>query len=194
MRRTAGFWYISLPFAAWITLYFYLDRNGGAVYSLSAAALHECGHLLMLLWFGEQPRRLLVSFFGMRLEHGLTTRLSYTRESAVYAAGPAANLLCALVLRLLAFRVPGLLYGARTQALLGAFNLLPFRPMDGGQILYTLLCRRTVPEQAAKISKITAACGAIPLAAWSLFACIRHGWDQSLVVSSLYVLCVVVLP
>ncbi len=194
MPKTAGFWYISLPFAAWITLWLYLDKSGGAVYSLSAALFHECGHLAALLWLGEKPRRLLVSFFGMRLERAEKAALSYPQEAALYAAGPAANALLALALSLLSIRLPALRQGVHANLLLGLFNLLPLRPMDGGQIVYALLCRRTTPDRAAQMCKKAAACGVIPLAAWSAYACVRHGWNYSLVASSLYVLWVVVLP
>ena len=194
MRKTAGFWQISLPFAAWITLWLYFDKSGGAVYSLSAALFHECGHLFALLLCGEKPRRLLVSFFGMRLERTEQTALSYEREALLYAAGPAANLILCLPFAGLSVRFPFLLRGVQANAILCLFNLLPLRPMDGGQVLYALLCRRTTPQRASELCKKTAACGAVPLAALSLYACIRHGWNYSLVLSSLYVLFVVVLP
>lgn len=194
MRKTVGFIKVSLPFAAWITLWLYCDKSGGAVYSLSAAAFHECGHLLALFLLGEKPRRLLVSFFGMRLERAEQTSLSYGREALLYAAGPVANGLLALLFSGLSGRAPALARGVRANVLLCLFNLLPLRPTDGGQILYALLCRCVSPQKAARICKRTAACGAVPLAALSIFACIRYGWNQSLVWSSLYVAFVVVLP
>lgn len=62
-----------------------------------------------------------------------SVRLGRPRSVAVLAAGPAANLLLALV---------GMLVGWRELAVVniavGSFNLLPIRPLDGGRILHVL--------------------------------------------------------
>ena len=125
IRISGGFWLL----AAWFTLV-----NGWQLLAviLSAAALHELGHLLVLRLLGARVRELRVSVFGAELMTS-AARLSYPGEIAAVLAGPAVNLLCALVLG-----------GAHAWVAAGAhlslclFNLLPVRPLDGGRALWLI--------------------------------------------------------
>ena len=101
---------------------------------LGAAALHEAGHCLALRLCGVPIRGIRLGVLGAVLEADCS-RLSYGRELACVLAGPAANLLCALVLS--AVGTPPAAAGAHL--VLGAFNLLPIRPLDGGRALYLLV-------------------------------------------------------
>ena len=129
IRISGGFWLL----AAWFTLV-----NGWQLLAviLSAAALHELGHLLVLRLLGARVRELRVSVFGAELMTS-AARLSYPGEIAAVLAGPAVNLLCALVLG-----------GAHAWVAAGAhlslclFNLLPVPPLDGSRILGVILPAR----------------------------------------------------
>lgn len=101
---------------------------------LSAAAAHELGHWGMLLCFGVRPRCLRIGILGAVLEADCS-RLSYGREMAAVLAGPGINLLCAWILSRVG-RGTDLVVG--THLVLGAFNLIPLRPLDGGRALYLL--------------------------------------------------------
>ena len=74
-------------------------------------------------------------------------RLSYPGEIAAVLAGPAVNLLCALVLG-----------GAHAWVAAGAhlslclFNLLPVRPLDGGRALYLAAAWLAGPSAAERIA------------------------------------------
>ena len=187
-------WQFSLPAAVWLTLWLYYDKNGDAVYSICAAAFHECGHLLLLWALHETPPVFRLGVFGMRIERAAATRLSYRQELAVYAAGPASNLLLSAALLPLCAKQPRLQSAVRTNLLLAGFNLLPLPPLDGGGITYTALCLCTTPAKAAAWQKRIAACGAVPLAAYGIWSFLRGRRNYSLVLSLAYVVLVVVLP
>ncbi len=123
---------------------------------LAAAITHELGHWAALRLLGVQVRALRIALPGAVLESSSGT-LSYGRELAAVLAGPGANLLCALALTALG---PGREAEAGAHLVLGVFNLLPVRPLDGGCAVYLVLSWLLGPEageRAARWTGITAA-------------------------------------
>lgn len=171
----------SLPAAIWLTYFLLCDQSGGAVYSICAAAFHECGHLLVLFLLHDAPKRISFGVYGMRIEQQKSTKLSYGQEFLAALAGPACNLLLGAVLLFLRLDM-----AAGINFALAGFNLLPIRPMDGGQMLHALLCRKFSQEKADEICKKIAVCGTVPLTAIGVYAW-RSGGNYSLLLSSLYV-------
>lgn len=100
---------------------------------LTAAALHEGGHLLACLGLGIEVRRLRLTLLGAVLDTDCRCGSGW-EEVLVALAGPLVNL-CTVPLALSAHQ--RLLAGA--SLLLGVFNLLPMAPLDGSRILHGLL-------------------------------------------------------
>lgn len=128
---------------------------------LSAAVIHEAGHWLMLRALGGNVLGLRVGVLGMVMETD-SCRLSYGRELAAVLAGPGANLLCAWLLTLLAV---GMETAVGAHLVLGGFNLLPVRPLDGGRALYLLCAWWLGPDQGDRITRRVGALAAAALAA-----------------------------
>ncbi len=132
--------------AAWFVL-----ANGWKplVTVLGAAAVHELGHWVVLRLLGAEVTMFCLSVLGAAMETD-SRRLSYRGELAAVLAGPAANLLAALMLT-----VPG---GNCWPAAVGAnlvlcvFNLLPIRPLDGGRALYLLAAWTGGPEKGETVA------------------------------------------
>lgn len=108
---------------------------GGSWRAFPAAILvHELGHCLGARLTGIPLRRLGAGAGGFSLDFAMET-VSYRRELIVLLSGSGLGLLS-----LLLFADP--VY--RTCALcLNLANLLPLPGLDGGRILYCLLCQRT---------------------------------------------------
>ena len=115
---------------------------------LLAATIHELGHLLVLHFMGTAPERLTLSACGAELT--VRSGLSFRRELLLCLAGPAANLLTGMGLSALG-RWP-LLLGA--SLLLCAFNLLPLRPLDGGNALFAFLSLVCAPDRAEQLTAL----------------------------------------
>ena len=125
---------------------------------LGAAALHELGHWLVLRLLGAKIRSLRIGVLGAVLETD-STGLSYGRELAAVLAGPGANLLGALALAPL-----GMETAVGAQLVLGGFNLLPVRPLDGGRALYLVLAWLLGPAVGDRAARWVGSSAALALA------------------------------
>ena len=94
---------------------------------LTAAALHELGHLAVMRYYGVSVKRFRLTALGAELDAPTLARLPYGRELIITLAGVTVNLFCAILLALLGF--------AGAHLVLAAFNLLPVVPLDGARAL-----------------------------------------------------------
>ena len=127
---------------------------------LFAAAAHELGHYLALRLQGAAVTGLRLSPWGAVMDCR-RDQLSYGGELLALLAGPLANLVLSAAL-CLAPHPPETLICAGL--VLGGFNLLPLRRLDGGEALRCGLSYFLGPERgeqiAAAVSRLTAAHGA----------------------------------
>ena len=133
---------------------FWLDEGGGLLgWGLLACLIHELGHVAAALAFGGRADRLSRTVVGAELRIAYPAPLSYGRESLVALAGPAANLLAGGAALALGCYLPAALsFG------IGAFNLMPIQPLDGGRVLYNLLADWLDPDWADRLMTAAAGC------------------------------------
>lgn len=155
---------------------------------LLAALMHEWGHYLVLQMLGGRVDAVTITALGAEMHIAADCRLSYGGEILATLAGPAINLLSALLLGLLG-RYASLCYllsGA--QFILGAFNLLPIAPLDGGSILWLSIAWCTEPNTADRVSaNIGLAAAFLLLTVTALLGC-RMGGGIFLVLMALWLL------
>ncbi|MDR3344867.1 MAG: site-2 protease family protein [Oscillospiraceae bacterium] len=175
-------------FAAAITLMLILDTGGTAALGVASCLAHECGHLLCLLLFGEQPRRITVGAFGMRIERTGAVRLSLKQECAAALAGPAVNLLLAGVLALFCRpEIPAFQKAALVNLGLALFNLLPIEALDGGHALYyTLSATRLGEDRVRQICSRSSIIVLIPLICLGAALLVHSGYNFTLLIVSVY--------
>ena len=131
---------VGLSFVGFVCAYYYLDPAGTFLPFFAAVAVHELGHLLVLLALGTPVYALELHATGAILRTGSQ---SYARELLAAAGGPLASLL----LLLAAPRIDGRLF--LTDLLLLLWNLLPVFPLDGGRMLRAGLML-LLPERVAE--------------------------------------------
>lgn len=160
LLRTEQRLQISAEFLLLILWFAYL--NGWALLSmiLAAAVIHELGHLGMLRFFGARILSLRIGILGAVLETDCRN-LSYGGELVSVLAGPAVNLLCAC---LLARFAPGQETFIGIHLVLGGFNLLPIRPLDGGRGLELLVTWLFGPFAGEAVARWVSAAAALLLA------------------------------
>jgi Zn-dependent protease len=143
----------------------------------TCVVLHELGHAFTARAFGVRvPRILLLPIGGMAEFSNLPRRPR--AEILIAIAGPAVNALIVAALLLLvplpsraqltAFDLTLWQLLLVMNAMMGAFNLLPAFPMDGGRVLRALLSVRLryvdATRWAATVGKVLAGVGAAVMA------------------------------
>ena len=124
---------VSLPTAVLLALAVIFKPLRELLVPISAAMIHELGHIVVIMLCGADVGSIELSLFGAEIG-ALTGRLNKTRRIFVYAAGALANLVSGAVAAMFGSE----LFCACSLAL-AIVNLLPVRTLDGGCIAEELL-------------------------------------------------------
>ena len=173
-----------------IACLFLSDRWAYTLVALSAAALHELGHICAAKLTGIHLSSLSLDLLGARLttERRLS---SYKNEIILCAAGPTTNFLCSLAaLSVGHFISNGQIkefvnFFAASSAALGILNLLPIKSFDGGRILDCALTRFFGIYVASKIISVLSFLCCFSLWSLSVYLMMRSGSSLSLFVFSI---------
>lgn len=120
----------ALLLLAWLL---YRRGEGLAAGLFAACLLHELGHIFMLFLMDISVKLIYITAFGAKI--CLERMMTYPEELVAAAAGPAVNLLLALLWA----KRPGGQTFAGINLSLAIFNLLPVGMLDGGRLLSCLL-------------------------------------------------------
>lgn len=180
--------YVSFLFFAVITVMLAADRTGYALPTLCAAAFHETGHLFAMWIFECQPSSIRLVPASVSITGPFPRKKS--GEVIIALAGPLFNMViaCSLLLNYkLASSNISLQYGL-INLIIGLFNMLPVKGLDGGTVLTVIFEKaagRTKAESMIKM--ITAIFGFLVLFA-GLFLIIRGSINLSVIIMGLYIL------
>lgn len=123
---------------------------------LTAALCHELGHYTVLRRLHAHVTAIHITALGAEMQ--VKGRLSYGGELLAAVAGPVANLLAAVLLGFAGGLWEALYLFAGAQMILGAFNLLPILPLDGGSLLWNLTAWLTEPYTADRVTRAAGLC------------------------------------
>lgn len=127
---------LSPLFPAMLVVLLTMDVGGAVLWGLSATVVHELGHLTAMVALGRPPEQICIGWYGLRLETAVGM-IGYGRIAVIALAGPLANMLCAALL----FVATGVNLPFLLHLVTAGFQLLPARPLDGGQALRCFLLR-----------------------------------------------------
>ena len=182
-------------FTVMLALSLVISRSLFMLIALSAALLHELGHILMAKACRIRLTSCKIGLYGAGLmPEGAF--YSYTREIFLCAAGPLTNLLCGSI-GLHIYRICAselLLWFVFSSFVLGFLNLLPIHGFDGGRIFSALLCR-FISQRASNISiHISSFIFLFILWSFSVYLLLRAGASLSLFIFSLSVFIRIFMP
>lgn len=163
-----------------IFLCFFLGENNNSPgLVLISVILHELGHLLGLLLCGCKPDKIVFHAFGVAINTG---KLTFEKMLLTAISGPASSFLLA---GLFYFMFPPLF---PVNLCIGAVNVIPVLPLDGGRVVHTVLTKAIGRKSAGIISKLAGifvGLVAMPLGIYLFF---RSGFNVSLLLMAAFVL------
>ncbi|MBE6543829.1 MAG: hypothetical protein E7675_05470 [Ruminococcaceae bacterium] len=114
---------------------------------IMAAAVHEGGHLMAAAILGIDVCSVRLSFGGAVIKaDGLEA--SEWKKAAVLLSGSLANITVGILVMLLSF-ASGFAFA---NLILGVFNLLPVKSLDGGSVAELLLDKFFMPDRVYRIT------------------------------------------
>ena len=124
--------YIWFSFFAIVSLLLVLSGNDFIILGIFAAIIHETGHLASFLIKGYPPKEIHLEYSGIRLIPQKKL-FSFKDESVILLSGSAVNLFF-FILFYKIFKVWAIMH-----LILGIFNLLPVKSLDGGQFISVIM-------------------------------------------------------
>lgn len=146
----------------------------GFLWCAAAIAVHEGGHLLMMLKCGYFPKRIKVLPFSIAITDRQRQERGARENLLIIFFGPFANFICFLPSFLLyLIGTEGALPFAAANCSVGLFNLLPVMSLDGGQLAYILLCKGLSADRAERAVDALTFVFIFPLAALGFWLTLR---------------------
>ena len=178
--------YISFLFAAAVTIMLLTDKTGYMLPALFAIVLHEMGHLFMMWILECSPKRIKLIPASVQITAPFQKR--YRNDFLVAACGPFVNILLFLTLyfNYLVFKNEVTLYFALLNLVIGVFNLLPLKGLDGGTILFCILEKSKGHDKAAVILKIITLVLAVAIILAAITLTVRGKINISIYIMGIY--------
>lgn len=182
--------YISFFFLAVITLMLATDKTGFALPTVFAVMVHELGHLFIMWVCDCSPKMIKLIPASVQITNSFSR--GYKNDILIALSGPAVNLLFfgTLYYNYVCFGNRATLYFALVNLILGFFNLLPVKGLDGGTVLYSLLCRITDVNKAELLLRFTTLIFAVAVIITAIMLSIKGKLNISFYIMGIYLLAV----
>ncbi len=179
---------VTVPFCALIAALLVTDKTGFMLYSLAAIIFHESGHLIAMKFTHCLPREIKLGLGGLTII-GAAPR-SAANSAIIMLSGPLTNIAAAvLIFTVLNPEIDSKAYAAAiTQAVVGLFNLLPIKGLDGGTVFYYLLNLRFSESRARLALCIISLLFSAIIAFLGGCAVFRAGANPTLLILGVYLL------
>lgn len=177
---------VSAGFFLVLAVLIYLDTRRLIMLCVLAALLHEIAHLIVIWVAGGRVESIRLTAVGAEIRIDSITEIPYRKQIMIYLSGPVVNLILAFV----SSKVGGMVISqelfvfAGINLVLGLFNLLPAKMMDGGNAL-RVLCLALFGHKTA-ILEILHFATLIVLVAGSLGLALNYGYNLSLFAVTLW--------
>jgi len=161
---------------------------------IGAVIIHELGHIVPMCIFGYSPEKIKISMFEISISDNSRQKRSFWQNFFIILFGPFVNFICFISFYLL------YLYGkdfylpiAIANLSVGLFNFMPVLSLDGGQLLYLVLCRKITDTNAERTVDILTVVFIFPMFALGFLLLFNSKYNFSLLFVCVYLVFSLVL-
>ncbi len=178
---------ITFIFTAFTALLLVSDKSGFFLPMLASVVLHEAAHLFTMYLLGCNPKAIRLIPASVRIVRDISCKTK--NEVLISLSGPLINLFlfAAFYIMFTFWNNEKILTFAVINLIIGAFNLLPVKGLDGGVILKKVLAHFYGENWSVIILNIITAFFGVAFFVLGTYL-IFGGGNFSLVVMSLYLL------
>lgn len=180
--------YVSFFFFGLLTVMLATDKTGFALPCITAVAFHECGHLFMM-WLREcAPKSIKLIPTSVQITASFSR--DYKTDILVSLSGPMTNLAIfgALYYNYICFRNDFVFLFAAVNFIYAVFNLLPLRGLDGGNILFSVLCKYYNINKAVLLLRFTSLVLAVGIIVIAVMMTVKGNVNISFYIIGIYLL------
>ena len=172
-----------------------LCQDSRYIIAIICTALHEMGHIAVMLRYGCEKVDIRVNLFNIAIADKQRGMRPYRHDIAIICAGPLVNFLTFAIFKMLHNLCPvDFLYNVAMISLaLGIFNMLPMESTDGGQLVYILLCRRFSPRVSQIVMTSITLILLIPIAFAGFIILLSSEYNYTLLFAAMYIIALVVM-
>ncbi len=165
------------------------ERFCNFFWCIGAVIVHELGHITPMCIFGYRPEKIKISVFEISISDNSRHKRSFWQNFFIILFGPFINFICFISFYLL------YLYGkdfylpiAIANLSVGLFNFMPVLSLDGGQLLYLVLCRKITESNAERAVDILTFIFIFPLFALGFLLLFKSKYNFSLLFVCVYLI------
>ena len=169
------------------------DRTGMIVPSLFAVIMHEIGHLFAMWLLECAPKRIKLIPASIQITSPFSK--GYRNDIIIAVCGPLTNFVIffALYANYMVFNNKITLYYALLNLIIGLFNSLPVKGLDGGTILFSLLVKKLEYNKAMLILRFITLAVALALIISAIYFTVKGKVNLSLYIIGIYLIVMSIL-
>ena len=185
--------YISFLFIALLTFMLATDRTGLIIPTIFAVIIHEFGHLFTMWTLECSPKE--IKFIPTSVQIIRSFSIKPYGETAIAFSGPAASIAVFLALYLIFLNSQSntVLQFSLLNLIIGLFNLLPVKGLDGGTILLNFISKYFGIEKAERAIKLITLIIGLSLLFFGIYAAIYKNFNLTVFIIALYLIVSVII-
>ena len=180
--------HISFVFAALICFMLATDRTGYLIPCMLAIILHELGHLFTMWLFECSPKE--IKFVPTSIEIVRSFSAKPYGETIIAVMGPVVNLFISQIfyINYLIYEKNSFIVFSLLNLIIGLFNLLPVKGLDGGTILFNITAKKKNLETATKLLSIVTLIFGFIILTFAFFLVFNGSFNPSIFIIAIYLL------
>ncbi len=165
-----------------------LSGDGRYPIAVFSTILHEMGHAVVMLFFGDENIEVTVNLFNIVISDSKRGVRAYSQDIAVICAGPAVNFFLFVIFGALDF-FSGIVFFRDVSVINGilcVFNLLPVESTDGGQLVSIFLGKFFSQRITQTVITVFTVIIFIPAAILGFCVLLDSGFNYTLLLAAMY--------